>query len=378
MNEQERKNKWSAQRMRAVWKINDKIRDAGLEYPEDVLWAEDILYGPYGLNNLLDIYYPAEALAEADEVDAAAFPVIGKAGVRMQKKPTGKLPVIFDIHGGGWHYGDKELYRHYNIALAQMGFAVVGFNYRLAPEDLFPAAFTDVNRAMNWVAVNADKYGLDADRVFILGDSAGGQMASWYCTLMTSQSFRNVYTELFPLAGEGDTIAFTMEEYMRDTGGDPFVVERWQGIPEENMKPDEEYAFEVPFDKIHVRACALNCGIYDMAHELEGPEKDEAFGRFLGGLFTERREDTLRLVDAWSHMDGSYPPAFVMSASHDFLLRCAAPMAEHLKEVGAECELHIYGTPEQTHMQHVFHVNQKLAEAPVCNKEECEFFRRYL
>ena len=167
--------RWATQRMRTVWKINDNRRDAGLQYPDDVVWAENLLYGPYGNWNLLDIYYPKSAVKILDEKTHNGFHVIGSDGNRKRVQVIEKLPVIFDIHGGGWQYGDKELYRHYNIALARHGFAVIGFNYRLAPEDCFPAAFTDVNRAMNWVAGNGEHFGLDLNRVFMVGDSAVGR-----------------------------------------------------------------------------------------------------------------------------------------------------------------------------------------------------------
>ena len=44
----------------------------------------------------------------------------------------GKLPVIMSVHGGGWVYGDKDVYQWYCMNLAQRGFAVVNYSYRLA------------------------------------------------------------------------------------------------------------------------------------------------------------------------------------------------------------------------------------------------------
>lgn len=367
--------RWATQRMRTVWKINDNRRDAGLQYPDDVVWAENLLYGPYGNWNLLDIYYPKSAVKILDEKAHNGFHVIGSDGNRQRVQVIEKLPVIFDIHGGGWQYGDKELYRHYNIALAQHGFAVIGFNYRLAPEDCFPAAFTDVNRAMNWVAGNGEHFGLDLNRVFMVGDSAGGQMASWYATLLSSQRFRDVYLKKFPLSGNGETAAFTWEEYARQDVGDAFDPETTENIPGENMQPDETYQFNVPYDQLRLRGVALNCGIYKMRESLQGGEVDNAFVQFLGDLYESRKEDVKELVDAWNFMDENFPPAFVMTAANDFLRDCAAPLHDHLSRLGVKCELHLYGKPEQTYMGHVFHVNQKLDEAHQCNDDECEFFK---
>lgn len=378
MDSKTREQRWATQRMRTVWKINDNYRDAGLRVPDDVVWAENILYGPYGNWNLLDIYYPKAEVQVQDDCSEDTLRLINADGVRKNCRITKKLPVIFDIHGGGWQYGDKELYRHYNAALAQNGFAVVGFNYRIAPEDYFPAAFTDVNRAMTWVVENADRYGLDMTRVFVLGDSAGGQMASWYCTLLTNQAFRDVYAEIFPLAGQGETAPFTMAEYARTDTNDPFDPDSCRGIPEKNMKPDEEYTFDVPYDRLTLCACALNCGVYDMVTSVSEKDADGAFNQFLGDLLETRRADVLRLVDSWNYQDAAFPPAYIMSAEYDFLKKMAEPMSNHLTSLGVENELHIYGKPGQEYMAHVFHINQKLDEAHQCNKDEVEFFLRHI
>lgn len=55
------------------------------------------------------------------------------------------IPVIVSVHGGGWGYGDKERYQYYCMSLAQQGFAVVNFSYRLASKYKFPAPLEDTN-----------------------------------------------------------------------------------------------------------------------------------------------------------------------------------------------------------------------------------------
>ena len=92
---------------------NDRKRDEGLTAPEEIFRFDNIPYGPDPWWHLLDIYRPRDA--------------------------EGKIPVIIDVHGGGWVYGDKVLYSHYCMDMARRGFAVVNFNYRLAPRHRFPA-----------------------------------------------------------------------------------------------------------------------------------------------------------------------------------------------------------------------------------------------
>lgn len=364
-----------AEGMRTSWKCGDDARDIGSRQPDDVVRIDNLLYGPYGHWNALDLYYPKKAVKKGDVLldiaGSAHVTVTESSGRTYEGSILDRLPVIISIHGGGWMYGDKERYQYYCMDLARRGFAVVNFTYRLAPENAFPAEFLDVNRCAVWVAANAAKYGLDRDNAFILGDSAGGQMASWYCTLLSSPEFRRVWEDNTPITdAHREAVAFTAEQYR--TAGEPEDCIR--DIPEENMVPDEQYQFRVPFRELQVRACALNCGVYDMASMLKNGG-DPSFSAFLGD--TDAELET-KLVDSWHYQTKEFPPAFVMSASNDFLLPMAAPMEQHLKSVGAEAELHIYGKKEQTYMVHVFHVNVKLEEAGKCNDEECSFFRRHL
>lgn len=64
------------------------------------------------------------------------------------------LPVIVSVHGGGWVFGSKEGYQFYCMSLAQLGFTIVNFSYRLAPEFPFPANIEDINSVMSWVMIS--------------------------------------------------------------------------------------------------------------------------------------------------------------------------------------------------------------------------------
>lgn len=158
----------AAKAMNAMCKENDDKRDAGL--PHDIPEVErfdDIAYGPKEKWNLLDVYLP--------------------------RKRGEKVPTIISIHGGGWVYGTKETYQFFGLSLAKNGFAFVNFNYQLAPEVEFPGELDDVNRAMHWVATHGSEYHLDLDNIFIIGDSAGGQMAMQYLTILTNDDFRQKF-----------------------------------------------------------------------------------------------------------------------------------------------------------------------------------------
>jgi acetyl esterase/lipase len=97
-------------------------------------------------------------------------------------EPTGPLPVIVYVHGGGWRRGSRRhplpaLGPGFYDDLAGRGFAVAAIDYRLSGEARFPAALEDVRAAIGWVREHAAEYGMDAGRVFAWGDSAGGLLA---------------------------------------------------------------------------------------------------------------------------------------------------------------------------------------------------------
>jgi acetyl esterase/lipase len=92
------------------------------------------------------------------------------------------VPVVVYVHGGGWRRGSRReplpvLGPGFYERLAARGFAVAAADYRLSGEARFPAPLDDVRAAIGWVREHAASYGLDAGRVFLWGDSAGGHLA---------------------------------------------------------------------------------------------------------------------------------------------------------------------------------------------------------
>jgi acetyl esterase/lipase len=110
----------------------------------------DIAYGP-GPRHGLDVYAPISA-----------------AGA----------PVVVFFYGGGWVEGDKSWYRFIGVALAERGVVVVIPDYRLHPAVKFPAFLEDAAAATAWTRANVVRYGGDPRRIFLMGNSAGGQIAA--------------------------------------------------------------------------------------------------------------------------------------------------------------------------------------------------------
>src|SRR5262249_6488118 len=92
------------------------------------------------------------------------------------------LPVVFWIHGGGWQTGDKTDVQVKPQACMDKGFGFVSTNYRLLPSVDMGTIVRDVARSIRWVHDHVAEYGGDPDRLFIMGHSAGAQLAALICT----------------------------------------------------------------------------------------------------------------------------------------------------------------------------------------------------
>ena len=292
-----------SRQIRRSFGVNDKKRDAGQTTPENITRYDDILYGDDSRLKkwqYLDVYRPKDAL----EADGSLK----------------KLPVIISVHGGAWVYGDKDRYQWYCMRLAQRGFAVVNYSYRLAPEAKFPASLQDTEKVFQWTADNAASYGFDTSNVFAVGDSAGGHLLSLYTDVITNKEF-------------GKNFDF---------------------IHEKNLT---------------LRGVALNCGKYTL------DDKDPQIKLLLSGFMPKGgTKEEIELLNTAAHVSENFPPAFIMTCEGDFLKAQAPIIKKALDDVKVQNEFHCYGNAEEP-LWHVFHCDPKLEEAVKCNDDECNFFR---
>ena len=287
--------------VRKTFGEGDDKRDAGLTTPEDIERYDDIQYGMDPKWNVLDVYRPKSCKGD-------------------------KLPVIVSIHGGGWVYGDKERYQFYCMSLAQHGFAVVNFTYRLAPEYKYPAAIEDTNAVFKWVLENADEYDFDTAHIFGVGDSAGAHQLGLYTAMCTNREYA------------------------------------------------AEYDFKVP-EGFKPTAVALNCGAYKI--DVSGDSDDltvALMGDYLPGKGTEQE---IHMVGVVNHITEEYVPVFYTTCTGDFLINQAPILEAKLLEKKIPHEFHFYGDKDHE-LGHVFHCNIKSEDAAKCNKDECDFFKKFL
>ena len=286
--------------LRQKMKDGDDIRDAGVVDPENVIRFTDIPYGSCP-ENLLDVYCPE-----------------GTQGV---------IPTIISIHGGAWCYGSKDLYAHYCLRLAARGFAVVNFNYRLAPEHKYPAPVEDCCNLLSWVMEQGSQYHIDTNNLFLVGDSAGGQLAFQLLTMLTNEK----YNAMFPFS---------------------------------------------PPKGFRVNACGMNCGCYFMPmSKFVTPQK---MGKIFEAYFPEDYMPCVPSLKAQKYVTRQFPPAFVMTSRNDYLRMMGPPLHWILRWKGVESVLKIYGTKAQKEIGHVFHLNCHTDLAKQCNDDETAFFRAHI
>lgn len=275
---------------------SDRKRDKGLEIPNTVEYKRNIRYGENEKFHILDICWPKETGGK-------------------------KLPVIVNVHGGGFVYGNKEIYQFYAASLAERGFAVVNYNYRLAPKYKFPSPVEDLNAVLSWLFKHKEEYPVDTENVFLVGDSAGAQITSQYGVIYSNETYAKI-----------------------------------MGI----KKPE-----------ITIKALGLACGTYD----LKKRALNEGGKGLMKDYLTKNPLQYGKKLDVLEHITKEYPPAYVFSSKGDFLVEECGIMAEYLKEKGVVCEHKIYGN-EQTY--HVFHVDMKNEFSTEANNDQTEFFKSFL
>jgi arylformamidase len=108
-----------------------------------------------------------------------ASPALERQVLDVYSPPRAKnLPVVFWIHGGGWQTGDKSSVQIKPQAFMDRGFVFVSTNYRLLPHVDMGTIVRDIARSIRWVHEHIDEYGGDPERLFVMGHSAGAQLAA--------------------------------------------------------------------------------------------------------------------------------------------------------------------------------------------------------
>lgn len=217
--------------MQMVWRFcddGDKSKHAKQNPPKDIELISDIPYIDDGnYYHKLDIMYP-NSISKGD-----------------------KLPVIIDIHGGGWMYGDKGVNENYCRALADKGYVVFDINYRLVPDVNVNEQIKDVMSALKWIGENINNYPCDSDNIMLTGDSAGGMLASYASVLLQSEELRNIFETESADINLTALVLTSPVSYMKDGGWFSIYTKPLWGKGYKNSKTYEYMDFDkiLPFAK---------------------------------------------------------------------------------------------------------------------------------
>jgi acetyl esterase len=277
--------------MQMVWRFcdsGDKSKHEKQNPPQNIEIISDIAYIDDGnYYHKLDVMYPNN-ISEND-----------------------KLPVIIDIHGGGWMYGDKGLNENYCRALADRGYVVFDINYRLVPDVNVNEQIKDVMSALKWIGENIDNYPCDRENIMLTGDSAGGMLASYASVLLQSEELRDIFDTESADIKLTALVLTSPVSYMKDGGWFSVYTKPLWG---KNYKNSKTYNY-MDFDEI-----------LPFSNEM--------------------------------------PPTYLITSSGDTLAeKQTIQLYELLKKNGVSCELANYGKEYGKTLPHVFSVLQPFEPA---------------
>ena len=291
--------------------------------------AIDKLYNPFQNERKMTKFKDVDFEIKTDIVYDTSAPEACKLDTYRVKGLKGKLPVLFYIHGGGFVAGDK----HYRRALARwsanLGYFVVNVNYGLCPEYQCPVPHRQLVAALNWVGANAEKLGLDLDRMIVSGDSAGGYYGAMLAAI--------------------------------------------------TLNPDLQAKMGVS-TSLKFGGAVLNCGIYDVATALKNKYPFDLGGKLLkdfAGIGKDEIEgyEWKDLCSVLPFVNEQFPVSFITHAQKDIFCGGQADgLMKLLKEMGVHCEeFHSTSLIDN----HCFSLNWKSKAARKNNDLTADFMKRF-
>ncbi len=196
------------------------------------------------------------------------------------------LPVVFWIHGGGWQAGDKSDVQLKPTWFTEKGYVFVSINYRLLPAVDMGTIVRDVAKAARWVRSHIAEHGGDPDRLYVMGHSAGAQLAALICT-----DERYLRAEGVPLTAVRGCVPVD-----GDTFDIPAIIEvaetRWRvhGLPAAKFGHREKFgndpAKHKDFSAVTHAAKGKNIPPFLILHVAEHPDTSAQARRLAAALTT--------------------------------------------------------------------------------------------
>ena len=258
----------------------------------------------YHVDHMLNLYYPEDfSWNTKGSIDDA---------------PTGLLPTIINIHGGGWMYGHVDDSENYMADLAAEGYAVMGMGYRLVPETDAKGMVQDIYESLHWLEHHGKSRGFDLSRVLVTGDSAGGHLSLLVACIQKSPELQKLY-DVTPVSFEITAVGISCPAVELDTlvllGGD---------------SEEEAHQFTVEYKNLM----------------LGNPDEMPDWGRAIS--FSE----FVRFVPDIA----SLPPVFLIGSENEALYEQTKMLLAQFDELGIEHDSIVWKKKDGAHLMHVFNV----------------------
>ena len=133
------------------------------------------------INQISDVVY--------EQVPMRGYPNVAMKMDILQPKSEKKLPAIVYVTGGGFINANKDNGIQLRMHLAEAGYVVASIQYRVAPTARFPEPLEDVKSSIRYLKAHADQFGIDPERVGIIGGSAGGYLSAMAATTSGTTTF---------------------------------------------------------------------------------------------------------------------------------------------------------------------------------------------
>ena len=236
-----------------------------------------------------------------EEVDGQKLSAV----VYQPSNSNGSAPVIMYVHGGGWIQGSAANLGHDMRWFADRGYLVVSVDYRLATasQSTWDKAPQDVACALTWIQQNAPRYGGDAQRIVVAGDSAGGNLA-----------VNLAYSAALGRARSG-------------CGGQV-------PIPEAVLV---QYPIVAPQDA------------YDNGYPIRGFEPKMFTGRYLGGV-PNQVPDRLVAISSTTYLSAKAPPTLIVEPDNDGLIPSRGVLGFAKKAQAAGVDVTVHRIPHSNHI----------------------------
>ena len=238
----------------------------------------------------------------------------------------GAQPVIVDVHGGSWIYGDDKLNRFFDHWLALRGYTVIALGYRVCPEVNYAGGLEDLFAAFQWIYLHGADFGCDLNNVYLCGDSSGAHLSSLAVQCMAD--------------------------------------------------PDKAAAFGGLKTDLKFNAVNFTCGAFYLKDMCDIPCARGYFGKIIGKGWKKSKYYALANFDPKPGLP--LPPMLFSSCYKDFLKKYVLQAYDAVSKLGYTCQLTFRSEKTDNELEHVYNVLwPDWPEAEETNGIMLDFFARY-